>query len=346
MNDKIVLTAEALLAIGATEPERLFSADEATMKQQFRALAARWHPDRCPDTGTTEVFQHVSRLYEAALQKLRGGIWQTPGLLMIKATDGATYKIRYRKERAFELGRQFIAKEVVAYVIENDYADLFDNALAVIGRLPCADPRMAAEINRYLPEVVSQFATAEGRVVVLKKGADQVLLRDLLEHLGGQIDARHVAWIISSLLNVACYLDYAQLAHNAISADNWFVSPAQHSGALLGGWWYAVRQGEAMRAAPAMTINYAPFEVMTNRRGDSRTDLELIRAVGRELLGDISGMRLSRAKAVPPPMLDWLRRPAQRSAVDEYQTWANQVLKDSFGKRRFVELQVSLADVY
>ena len=153
MNDKIVLTAEALLAIGATEPERLFSADEATMKQQFRALAARWHPDRCPDTGTTEVFQHVSRLYEAALQKLRGGIWQTPGLLMIKATDGATYKIRYRKERAFELGRQFIAKEVVAYVIENDYADLFDNALAVIGRLPCADPRMAADINRYLPEV-------------------------------------------------------------------------------------------------------------------------------------------------------------------------------------------------
>ena len=339
------LTAEQLLAAPLTEPERLFSGDEETLKQEFRALAARWHPDRCPNDVTTEVFQHISRLHQVALQKLRGGIWQTPGLLRLKATDGASYKIRYRKERTFELGRQFIGKEIVSYVIENDYTDLFDNALAIIRRLPCADPRMAAEISRYLPEVVGHFMTKKGRVLVLKKAPDQVLLRDLLDHLGGQIDARHAGWMISSLLNVACYLDYAHLAHNAISIDSIFVSPAQHSGALLGGWWYALRQGELMQAAPTITADYAPFEVMRSRRGDIRTDLELIRAVGRQLLGDISGMRLSREKAAPPPMLDWLQQPAQGRAICDYQTW-NQVLKDSFGKRRFVELNVSLADLY
>jgi hypothetical protein len=346
MNDVTALSAEALLAIQPSEPERLFTGDEDTAKREFRALAARWHPDRCPDSGINGVFQHVNRLYDAAVRKLRGGIWQTPGLLVLRATDGATYKIRYRKERTFELGRLFVGSEIVAYIVEKEHADLFENALQVIDRLPCADPRMAAEIGRYLPEIVRHFETDEGRVLVLRKTPDLVLLRDLLDHCGGRMDARHVAWIVSSLLNLACYLDYARLAHNAILADTGFVSPPQHGGALLGGWWYAVRQGERMRAAPAATVQHAPFEVMDRRRGNIRTDLELIRALGRELLGDATGLRLEREKAAPRPMLDWLRLPAGDSALRDYQIWMNRVLRDSFGKRRFVKLEVSAEDLY
>lgn len=346
MNDVTALSAEALLAIRPSEPERLFTGDEEIAKQEFRALASRWHPDRCPDAGTTGAFQHVNRLYDAAVRKLRGGIWQTPGLLVLRATDGATYKIRYRKEREFELGRLFVGSEIAAYVVAKEHADLFDNALQVIDRLPCADPRMAAEVGRCLPEIVRHFDTEEGRVLVLRKTPDRVLLRDLLDHCGGRLDAHHVAWIVSSLLNLACYLDYARLAHNAILADTWFVSPPQHAGALLGGWWYAVRQGERMRAAPAATVQYAPFEVLDRRRGDIRTDLELIRALGRELLGDATGLRLEREKAAPRPMLDWLRLPAGDSALRDYRIWMDRVLKDSFGKRRFVKLDVSVEDLY
>ena len=346
MNDISLLTAPALLAIGLTEPERLFGGDEQTAKREFRALAARWHPDRCPARGATEVFQHVSRLYEAALRKLRGGLWQTPGLLVLRARDGARYKVRYRQERAFELGRLFVGREIAAYVVEKEHADLFENALQTLDRLPCADARMAAEVGRALPEIVRRFETEAHCVLVLRKAADQVPLRDLLDHLGGRMDARHVAWIVSSLLNLACYLDYAQLAHNAITLDSWFVSPSQHGGALLGGWWYAVRQGEPMLAAPAATVQHAPFEVMEHRRGDRRTDLELIRALGRELLGDASGARLARENAAPPPMIDWLRRPADGCAVRDYQTWMSQVLKDSFGERRFVKLDINVEELY
>ena len=346
MNDVTALSAEALLAIRPTEPERLFTGEEAVAHREFRVLAARWHPDRCPDAGTTGVFQHVNRLYDVAVRKLRGGIWQTPGLLVLRATDGATYKIRYRKERAFELGRLFVGREIVAYVIENDHADLFDSALQIIGRLPCADPRMAAEIGRHLPEVVRHFDTAEGRVLVLRKSADQVLLRDLLDRCGGRMDARHVAWIISSLLNLACYLDFARLAHNAILSNAVFISPQQHSGALLGGWWYTVRQGQPLRAAPAATVQYAPPDAIARKRGDLRTDLELVRAVGRELLGDMTGARLARDKAAPQPMLDWLRLPTSGSPVHDYQTWQRQALKASFGERRFVKLNLSTTDLY
>ena len=346
MNTVTTLSAAALLAIELSEPERLFTGDEEIAKQEFRVLAARWHPDRCPDAGTTGVFQHVNRLYEAAVRKLRGGIWHTPGLLVARATDGVTYQIRYRRERAFELGRLFIGREITAWVVRREHADLFRNALEIINRLPCADARMAVEVGRYLPEIVRHFETGDGWVLVLRKTPDLVLLRDVLDHCGGRLDARHVAWIISSLLNLACYLDYARLAHNAILTDAWFISPPRHSGALLGGWWYAVRQGEPMRAAPATTVQYAPFDVLDRKCGDSRTDRELIRALGRELLGDVTGVRLARDRAAPAPMLDWLRLPAGDSAIHDYRTWTNQVLKASFGERRFVKLEITTDDLY
>ncbi|HRF44296.1 MAG TPA: hypothetical protein PLD30_08650 [Candidatus Competibacteraceae bacterium] len=339
-------SAEVLLAIPLAEPERLFTANEELAQQEFRTLAAVWHPDRCAQARSTEVFQHLSRLYEVAVRKLRNGVWKIPGLLTLHACDGTGFRIHYRREHEFELGQMFIGDQIVAYVIGKEHSDLFQNALDIIACLPCADPRMAMETGRYLPEVIRHFETRKYQVLVLRKTPDLLLLRDVLDSFAGQLDARHVAWIISSLLNLACYLDYARLAHNAILANTFFISPQQHSGALLGGWWYAVRQGEPMRAAPMTTIEYAPFEVMTRRLGDNRTDLELIRALGRELLGDITGMSLARENAAPLPLLDWLVRPAAGFAFDEYQTWQRQVLPDSFGERRFVELNLTPQDLY
>lgn len=339
------LSANALLAIPPTEPERMFSGDPETARQEFRALASIWHPDRCPRPEATEVFQHLGRLYDAALGKLRDGIWQTPGRLWLRATDGTEFRVRYHREREFELGRLFVGDEIVTTLVNRAHADLFQSALAAIGRLPCADAEMAAEVGRYLPEIVRCFETGASPVLVVRKTPDLLLLRDVLDRCGGRMDARHVAWVLSALLDLACYLDYAGIAHNAISAETYYISPRAHSGALLGGWWYAVRQGEPLRAAPALTVQYAPCDAISRRRGDHRTDLELIRALGRELLGDITGVRLARDKAAPPPMIDWLRLPAGACALDDYQAW-QQVLPDSFGERRFVELNLTRQDLY
>ncbi len=342
----LFLPAAALLAISPAAPEQLFSSDLDAIHQEFRALASIWHPDRCMHPEATTVFQHLGRLYDAALEKRRNGIWQTPGLLQLRALDGTEFRIRYHQARPFELGQLFIGDGIVATLVDRAYSDLFQNALATIDRLPCADVHMAAEVRRSVPEIIRCVEIGAGAVLVARKTPDLLLLRDVLDHYDGRLDARHVAWILSSLLNLACYLDYAGLVHNAISTETYFISPQAHGGALLGGWWYAVRQGAPLRAAPACTVQYAPFEVMTHRRGDHRTDLELIRALGRELLGDITGLRLARAKAAPPPMIDWLRLPAGACALDDYQTWQRQVLPASFGERRFVELNLTRQDLY
>jgi len=346
MNTMTGLSAETVLAIPLAEPERLFTGDAEQAKREFRALAAIWHPDRRPVTGTPEVFQHLSRLYDAAVRKLRSGLWILPGQLTVHAIDGAVYRLHYRKARDFELGQMFLGDRIVAYVVDKAHSDLFQNALQVIDRLPCANPQMADQIQPALPEIIGQLETATCRVLVLRKTPDVLLLGDVLDHFSGRLDARHVAWIISSLLNLACYLDYARLAHNAVLADTVFISPPQHRSALPGGWWYAVPQGQRLSALPAATVEYAPDEVMARKCSAIRTDLELIRALGRELLGDRSGARLARDHAAPPPMLDWLRLPAPHSAVDDYHTWQHRVLTASFGPRRFVKLDLSADDLY
>ena len=345
-HDITALPAETLLAIPLSVPEHLFTGDPDQARREFRTLVAIWHPDRCSRPEATAVFQHLSRLYATAERKLRNGAWQTPGLLTLRGSDGTRYQIRYLCEREFELGQLFIGPETATWLVEKQHADLFQNGLDAISGLRFADGRMAAQLQPGLPEIAARFETADCLALVLRKAPDLLLLSDVLEHFDGRMDARHVAWIVSSLLNLACYLDYAKLAHNAILTDAVFISPPRHSSALLGGWWYAVRQGQAMRAAPALTVQYAPFDVINHQRGDIRTDLELVRAVGRALLGDISGARLARDKAAPPAMLDWLRLPASGSPVQEYQTWQGRVLKASFGERRFVKLDLAVNDLY
>ena len=68
--------------------------------------------------------------------------------------------------------------------------------------------------------------------------------------------------------------------------------------------------------------------------------------MGRELLGDISGMRLPHEKAAPQAMLEWLRLPASNDAAEEYRIWQQDILKESFGARRFVEMKLSHGDIY
>ena len=345
-HDIATLSAETLLAIPLSIPERLFTGDPDQARCEFRTLVAIWHPDRCSRPEATAVFQHLSRLYATAERKLRDGAWQTPGLLTLRGSDGTRYQIRYLREREFELGQLFIGLETATWLVEKQHADLFQNGLDAMAGLRFANGRMATQLQPGLPEIAARFETADRLALVMRKAPDLLLLSDVLAHFNGRMDARQVAWIISSLLNLTCYLDYARLAHNAILTDAVFISPPRHSSALLGGWWYAVRQGQAMRAAPALTVQYAPFDVINHQRGDIRTDLELVRAVGRTLLGDVSGARLVPDKAAPPAMLDWLRLPASGSPVQEYQTWQGRVLKASFGERRFVKLEVSVNDLY
>lgn len=346
--DFATLSAGALLAMPEDLPERLFAGSLADVKQAYRLLAMKWHPDRSADPDALAVFQHIRRLYEKAQQRIGLGDWPGRGSLRLDAIGGKTYEINYLRRHRFELGTLYLAGSVAAFVVERDHADLVGHAERMIRGLRFDDDRMRAQVAGLLPAwpFAGAFETADAYVIVMRKTPGLLLLRDVLEHSHGRLDPRHVAWIVSSLSNLCCYFRHAGFTHNALSPDTCFISPAQHSVAVLGGWWYAAPIGEPMAAAPAATLEWAPYDVLLSKRADIRTDLEGVRAIGRALLGDIAGSRLARESGAPPAMIDWLRLPASGDPIDEYRTWRSRVLHDSFGARRFAELPLTQSDIY
>lgn len=344
MPDPLTLPAHALLAIPAAEPERLFSGDPMTARAEYLRLAGRWHPDRNPDRLAHQVFQRITQLYRLALEKLRNGDWRVPGRLALR-NGGVPQELHYLRRHDFELGALYIAREAAAFVVVPEHADLLAAATRRFASFRFAGHGMQREASLYLPKLAGVCEAQDGRALVLEKAPDLVLLRDLLDRLGGRLPPRHVAWVLSSLLNIACYFQYAGLTHNAIGPDTYFVSPEGHSGALLGGWWYAQRWGRTMRVLPCRSAGLLPPDIAAAKRADPRLDLELIRATGRELLGDAGGARLRNDPDIPRPLVDWLRQPSAGSAIDDYELW-HDVLKASFGARRFVELGITARDVY
>lgn len=343
------MTAVQILAI--TEPGRLFTGEEAALKREYRHLALLWHPDLCRDRFAENVLPHINDLYREAREKLDMGIWEAPGLTTLTDATGRVYRIRYRKRRSFELGEMLIADSIVAFLVAPEHSEFFDNAVRMTGSFPYASDDMRREVTRYLPVLKKVFEARDGRLVmVLEKEPGLFLLRDLLDHYAvtglPPEWPRHVAWIQSTLHNLACYLEYAGLTHNDISPDTYFISPARHSGALLGGWWYAGSAGGRLKGVTARTYNLMPPDVRADGIADSRVDLELVRSVGRELLGDVTGMKLLTTRPAPEPMLDWLRHPASGNARDDYRLWRERVLTESFGPRRFVEMTVGADEIY
>jgi hypothetical protein len=196
-----------------------------------------------------------------------------------------------------------------------------------------------------MPHVQGVYETARRYVAIIAKIGDAVLLKHLVAHMGGQMPPKHAAWVVSSLLNLASFFEITDLTHNAISPETVFVSAQHHAAYLLGGWWYAAPARARIELLPESTYAVMPRSMAISKRADIRLDLESIRAVGRTILGDATGLGLVGRKDLPKPMVDFLRLPSAHSAIEDYRAW-QQALKDSFGPRRFTELPVSFSDVY
>jgi hypothetical protein len=302
-------------------------------RKLYRQLAAQWHPDK--PGGDAVVFAHLAHLYAEAQAKLAQGRWEGPNTVVLPIGKGAYHVLQVRASAPFPLGQQLIGDDFVGSLIEPQFQQLVLRASNV--GFTYASPRMEEEFARYLPTKWAAhhvIPLTDGRYFVrVSKTPDLIRLRDVVTHLG-PLDAKHVAWIVSSLVNLCCYLSFAKLAHHDISPDTYFISPGHHSGALLGGWWYYHRYGERVALVPARTFSVLPFSVRVTKRAGALTDMELVRLTAREIAGPL-----------PEPMRSWLTTPGTGSAYDQYQQWAV-ILEKTFGKRRFTPMLVSADDVY
>lgn len=339
------MAADEILLIKLDSPEMLFSGPH-NLSDEFRALAKKWHTDVNSDLKAGAVIKHINMLYGTAKNKAADGIWDAPNQLILqKKKTGAKVIIRYKRRVPFELGEMFYGLTKVLFLIDSSFKDMFGAGESAIANLAYGSPRMEQEMKRFLPDRRNSFETADGKLAFfMNKTADVFLLNDVLAARGGKLDPVHVAWILNGTYNIACYLEHCGLAHNAISAETVFISPKFHSALLLGGWWYSCLLGHRIAALPAYVHRNAPADILREKKADHRLDLLMIKTMGRELLGDITGMSLD-AGGVPAPIVQFLRSPTTGSAKTDYRAWGS-VLDATFGKRAFVEMAISEDDIF
>ena len=335
------LRADDILAIPEDWPERLFTDAEA-VTAEFRCLAKRWHPDaNRSDPAAALVFGHLVALHGEAERRAGAGIWRTPGEIRFTSLEGRTFRMRYRRRRRIEIGELFVGSSHMAFAVDRDHADLFENARRTLTELRYADRAMEAEFSRYVPAVEWTFETADRLVMVANVTDDLVLLDDLVAHFGGAIDPRHAAWVISSLANIVTWLGWSGRTHGAIQPDTVMVSTRHHSAVIAGGWFHSVPFGAVLTPSPDFAVRHGAPAVGPDKRATPRLDLELVRAVGRAALGDPNGTRLLNDPTVPRPMAEWLVLPSPDDAFADYRSWES-AREASFGARRYIEMDVDV----
>lgn len=354
MRDLQSLTAARLLAVHL--PEQLFSQSLVEAKLEYRELARIWHPDCSNDPQCVRIFANISALYKLAITKLTDRTWHEPaekieeetaGRKKFRQDSGAIVSFDYLTARRFELGSIYIGEQAVVYEVERQFADLVTNGVRQISQLKFPNAEMAIEMSNSLPQILEKFQTKDTTVVTVRKTPDQMLLADVLKFYSGRIaQIEHIGWILNCLYNIGCYLQWANLVHGAISTETVFISPLRHKAMLLGGWWYASRADAKLHAFPDRTMQFLPPDILVSRRTDHRIDLELIKSIGRELLGDAVGAGLQLNTDLPEGMVEWLTLPASDNAVEDYNAWKYGVLPDTFGSPRFVALELTPSELY
>src|SRR5262245_34897882 len=136
------LTAAQILAIPPTEPERLFSADPASLRREFAVLAKCWHPDRNGCSEAAQVMERLVALREAARRKHAVGEWFAPGVVRIDTSTGNSFVLKVKRRHAFELGEMAVASNRVAFLVEKEHRTLFETGLRRIKELRYPDARI------------------------------------------------------------------------------------------------------------------------------------------------------------------------------------------------------------
>lgn len=344
------LPAQHWLSLPDHKAFEVFAGSATSVRNLYRRLVQRWHPDRNPDPQAAAVLIRIQHLYRLAAGKSVSHPIDTDLLsVQLSSSDGRAFRYQGLAVEDFELGRYLRAEKTFAYQVQVSHKLLFDRFVSRVDSLTYANEKMKQSLSPLLPHLLGKPWGTDGGLLVIRRPRGFVRLRDLLNyhqlrHPGQGIPPVHVAWVISGLLNLACYLGHQKMTHNAISLDSVWIGPEKHDVALLGGWFFAQATGELLEVLPASSVAVASSRFLANKTATPGFDLDLIRATGRHLLGDHTGTRLI-SMGHPAPMVNFLLGSSTGNAVEEYRTW-KQVLTASFGPPTFVPMNISSKEIY
>lgn len=318
----------------------LFTNNIDTAKNEYRDLAKIWHPDTNKNKKSSDVFTKITELYNKAIELLEKGTWEKTNYILISKENGKKIAINYETTFEFELGICYVCKTKIVYILDSDKEKYYKNTLSSIRCLHYKDKKMENDLSRFFPKLYDNFISSDGKyVIVLDKTEDVVPIKSVFEYFDNKIDDKHVAWMISRLCNLSCFLKFNGLVHNGININNCFISPQCHSVLLLGGWWYTTKEDDSMIGTTKDIFSIMSVSAKGSKKSNSLTDLESIKLLGRQLLGETNCRKLALDKSIPQPFINYLIGGSGDNSYDEFSKW-DKALNDSYGKRKFINMEI------
>ena len=193
-----------------------------------------------------------------------------------------SFKINYIDAWQFEIGECYMDHRNIVYLLDPKYGKFASNMRNILNNITYEDERMELFFSAAIPHILKYFETTAGEYcIIIRKPKETYPLRAVLKYFKGEIDVKHVAWIIQRLLDIEKFLNYNNIVHNGISIDNIFISPINHIVTIYGGWWYATPQGEKMIGTNTEIFNLMSKETKEDKLSTCYTDLVSIKNIGR-----------------------------------------------------------------
>lgn len=324
----------------AMSVDDVFTNNPSILKAEYREYLKMFHPDFHNGEMTyQEATSKIVMLYEKATDLIARGAWEESNKIRLSKPNGKTLVVSYLKEYSFELGKMYLCNNHIVYVIPRQHKKYYDNYVTSI-RFSC--PRdMMQSIDYALPHIVQNFENNDECVIIIKREYGCVPLSEVWSNFNGRIPIKHTAWMISRLLNLACFLSYNNIVHNGIDINSCFVDIARHGIMLYGGWWYTRPVDTKMIGVSSEVYDVMPPSAKRNKKSKKSTDMECVKMLGIKLLGCTS--KISDA-TVPSQIMTWLRTGSGEYPPTEMKRW-EMSLEAAFGKRTFTKMNPEMGKI-
>lgn len=325
-------TAQQILSF--TSFNQLFSKNGS--EKELRILKNQWHPDRCKDALATDVFVHISKLYDLGFVPPEVEYINDSNQLCSYLFD-AKYKTSF--------GMAYVRNGSVAYVFEDEYLFLIDlfkqNFIEYSDKL-----RKSKHFKNYEYSIFRIYPIrAPQNILILQLPKDFVPVIYLLNHFNGAIEPRIVAWIISRCFDISMLYRFMDKVANGFDLELLYVDLEEHRVLDLGPMLYSVGRNARLTALSSNTISMYPADCLYSKTAKSKCDVALIKALGIRLLGDSTYTGTLLSSSIPKALIQWLTSPALKDKLESYSEWQKDVLLNSFGARKFYKYVVPVVQL-